>query len=271
LFRTSSKSRRLRWLLTANFALLFIIGASWGFKTNAIATLLPSLLLIYWRITIFQLGRLALLFVLIIVAFFYQFDSGVEAYADVQSFLFTRITVIQGDVAWYVWDKYVSGADLPNYWPTLLAVFGGKLLSLSGLSREKFFEWIHYHYDLLITYVADVPLDQIAGGHSITATPFAEGLVAGGIAGVVFFAVLAGLIVGRTYAFIRSSLLLGQNDRAAIAATYFCFYVFAWLNGGGVVQLVHISVWFALIATLLAFRAMKRLGRKATNIVVLTS
>jgi hypothetical protein len=264
LFRTSSKSRRLRWLLAGNFALLFMIGASWGFKTTGFVVLLPALLMIYWQISLGALLRLVFAFIAAIVFFFYQFDADVEAYADVQSFLFTRVTVIQGDVAWYVWDKYVSGEELPNYWPTLLAVFGGKVLGLFGLSRENFLEWVNFNYDLLITYVAGVPLDQIADGHSITATPFAEGLVAGGVWGVAFFAVLAGWLVGWTYAFIRRSLLLGNNSGAAIASTYFCFYIFGWLNGGGVVQLVHISVWFALIATLLAFKSMKLLGKRAT-------
>ncbi|MFN5995386.1 MAG: hypothetical protein ACK45Y_14970 [Betaproteobacteria bacterium] len=82
LFRRSSKSTRLRWLLGANFALLFVIGASWGFKTTAMVVLLPALLLIYWHITLFQLLRLVLLFVLAIVAFFYQYDADVETYAE---------------------------------------------------------------------------------------------------------------------------------------------------------------------------------------------
>ena len=265
LFRRSSKRKGLRWLLAANFALLFVIGASWGFKTTAFIVLLPALLIIYWRISFGALLGLVLVFLLSIVAFFYQFDVDVETYAEVHTFLFTRITVIQGDVSWYVWDKYVSGEVFPDYWPTLLAAFGDKVLTLFGLSRDNFLEWTLYHYDLMITSIAGVPMDQIANGHSITATPFSEGLVAGGLWGVAFFAVMGGLLVGRMHAFIQRSLQRGHDGRAAIAAMYFCFYIFAWLNGGAVVQLFHISVWIALIATLVAFKAMQVLGRRLTR------
>lgn len=264
LFQKSSKNWKLRWLLAANFALLFVIGASWGFKSTAFIVLLPALLILNWRITLGALLRLVIVFVSLIVIFFFQFDANVEIYADVHTFLFTRITVIQGDVAWYVWDKYISGEEFPNYWPTLLAAFGGNLLTLFGLSRGDFFEWMLYHYDLMITYIAEVPLSQIADGHSITATPFSEGLVAGGLWGVAFFAILGGVIVGRMHAFIQRALQRGHDQRAAIGATYFCFYVFAWLNGGAVVQLFHISVLFALLVTLLVFKAIQQIRKRVT-------
>jgi hypothetical protein len=262
LFRRSSKSNRLRWLLGANFALLFVIGASWGFKTTALIVLLPAMLLIYWRITIYQLVRVGLLFVIVIVAFFYQYDADVETYAEVHTFLLTRITVIQGDVSWLVWDMYINDEVFPPYVPTLIAAVGDKVLTLFGLSRSNFYEWMLFHYDLMITYIAGVPLDQIADGHSITATPFSEGLVASGVGGVAFFALLGGLLVGRMYSFIERALQRGHEARAALAASYFCFYVFAWLNGGAVVQLIHISVWVSLLATLIAFKAMQILGRR---------
>lgn len=261
LFYKTSKKRKFRWLLVGNFTLLFFIGASWGFKTTGFMVLLPALLILYWRITLGTLLMLTAAFVLAITAFFFQFDANVEGYADVSTFLLTRITVIQGDVAWYVWDKYISNEDFPNYWPTLLAAFGGNLMWLFGLSRSDYFKWMHHHYDLMITYIAEVPLQQIENGHTITATPFSEGLVAGGLLGVLFFAVLAGLLVGRTFAFIQRALQRGNDEGAALATTYFCFYIFAWLNGGAIVQLFHISVWFSLMFTMLAFRLIGQFTR----------
>lgn len=259
LYRKSSRSASLRRLLGANFALVFMIGASWGFKSTAFLMLMPALLIIYWRIRVATLIKLALAFLVSLTAFFFLFDAGVEESADAQSFLFRRITVLQGDVSWFMWDQYQSGEVFPNYWPTLLAAFGDKFLGLAGLAREDFYTWTLYHYDLMITYLAGAPLDQIEEGHSITATPFSEGLVAGGVAGVAFFAVFAGLLVGRLHNYIQRSLSRGHDARAAIASTYFCLVVFAWLNGGAVVQLFHISVWFSLAATVLAFKLMRRL------------
>jgi hypothetical protein len=264
LYRKSSRSAALRRLLGANFALVFVIGASWGFKSTAFFVLLPALLIIYWRIRVATLVMLALVFMVSLMAFFFMFDASVEESADAQSFLFRRITVLQGDVSWFMWDQYQSGEVFPNYWPTLFAAFGDKFLDLAGLAREDFYTWTLYHYDLMISYLAGAPLDQIEEGHSITATPFSEGLVAGGVAGVAFFAVFAGLLVGRLHGFIQRSLARGHDARAAIASTYFCFHVFAWLNGGAVVQLFHISVWFSLGATVLAFKLMRRLEHGRT-------
>ena len=260
LYRKSSKRSGLRRLLGANFALVFMIGASWGFKSTAFLVLIPALLIIYWHIGLGTLVKLALAFVFSLMAFFYLFDADVEDYADMQTFLFRRITVLQGDVSWFIWDQHQAGEVFPSYWPTLLAALGDKILGIAGLSRVDFYGWTLYHYDLLITYLAGTPLDQIEEGHSITGTPFSEGLVAGGVAGVAFFAILAGLLVGRLHAFIQRSLARGHDARAAIGATYFTFHVFAWLNGGAVVQLFHVSVWFSLAATAFAFGVMRRLN-----------
>lgn len=264
LYRKSSKSRRLTRLLAANYALVFAIGASWGFKSTAFFVLLPALVVTYWHIGFGALLKLVLAFALSLIAFFYLFDADVEVYTDVQTFLFRRITVLQGDVSWFMWDQYRSREVFPAYWPTLLAAFGDKFLGQFGLSRDDFPTWMLYHYDLMLTYVAGVPLEQIEEGHSITGTPFSEGIVAGGAAGIGFFAVFAGLLVGRLYAFIRRSLAQGNDARAAIGATYFTSYVFAWLNGGAVVQLFHISVWFSIAATVVAFKIMRLLNRQRT-------
>lgn len=262
LFQRTTKGPQLRLLITCNFALLFIIGAAWGFKTTSFMVLLPSLLLIYWRTTFGNLFWLLFIFIITLIFFFYLFDAQDETNPELFTFLLNRITIIQGDVAWYVWDKYISGETFPSYWPTLLAIFGDKILTLFGLSRSNFEEWTLYHYDLLITSIAGVPLVQIENGHSITATPFAEGIVAGGLWGVTFFSIAAGLIVGRLYAYIQRSLMYGQDFRAALASTYFCLYVFSWLNGGAVLQLVHISLWIAFIATFLAYKLIKSFGSK---------
>lgn len=267
LYRKSSKSPRLRRLLGANMALIFVIGASWGFKTTAFFVLLPALLIIYWRVDIGTLIKLGAAFLLSLTMFFFLFDADVEDSADVLGFLFRRITVLQGDVAWFIWDLYQLGETFPDYGPTLLAAFGDKFLGFAGLSRDDFYTWTLYHYDLMITHLAGSPLEQIEEGHSITATPFSEGLVAGGIIGVAFFALLAGLLIGRLHAFIQRALQRGHDASAAIAATYFCSQVFPWLNGGAVVQLFHVSVWFSLAATAVAFQLMRRMDRSRSSML----
>ena len=257
LYRRSSRRADLRRLLAANFIVIFVIGASWGFKSTAVMMLVPALLMLYWKVSIRTLLQGTLVLVICLAIFFYLFDASVEENAQVHTYLFNRITVRQGDLAWYIWDQYVSGEKFPNYWPTLLAALGDKVLTFFGLSRDNFSEWAMYHYDYMLTYLAGVSPEQIEEGHSLTATPFAEGLVAGGMYGVALFALLGGVLVGRLHWFIGRSLGRGDDAYAALGATYFCFYVFGWLNGGAVVQLFHISVWVSVGVTLIAFKLMR--------------
>ncbi len=258
LYSRTSRITPLRMQLTANLAMAFVIGASWGFKSTALFVLMPALLLLNWRIRVGTLIGLCLLFTTVLVVFFQIFDAGVEVDTDVQTFLLRRITVLQGDVAWHIWGLFEDGEVFPTYWPTLLAAFGDTALSMAGLSRVATYEWTGYHYDWMITSLAGATIDQIEEGHSITATPFAEGLVAGGLAGVALFALIGGLLVGRTYIHLDACLRRGHATRAAILSTYFCFYIFPWLNAGAIVQLFHVSLLVSIGSTLLVLKFMRR-------------
>jgi oligosaccharide repeat unit polymerase len=264
LYKRSSQSRSQKILLYANIAVVFVTGASWGFKSTAFIVLMPAIVLIFWDIRLITLAILGMTFGLLLIGFFFLFDAETEGAANVATFLFRRITVLQGDVAWYIWGQYVDGVTFPNYWPTLTAAGTDGLLTIFGLSKENFFEWMAHHYDYMLTYLAGSPIDQIRDGHSVTATPFAEGLIAGGIPGVAFFTVVAGALVGGMYRFIARSLRRGDDGRAAIGATYFCFYIFGWLNGGAIVQLFHLSLLIGLGATILTLQLLRRMRGNAT-------
>lgn len=255
--RTSRRGTLKLWWFS-NLFVVFIIGASWGFKSGAMLGLLPALLLLHWRIRLRTLLKLGAAFAATVTVFFMIFDAGVED-ADVLSFLLRRITVLQGDSAWHMWGLYASGEEFPSYWPTLIAAVGDKTLGLFGLSRDDSYEWMLYHYDWMLTYLTGSQLDKIAEGHSVVATPFAEGLVAGGVAGVAVFAVLAGLLVRWMYRFIERALTRRQDVRATMGATYFCSAVFPWLNGGAIVQLFHISLLISITTTFLVLFVLSRI------------
>jgi len=250
------RGRREKWLWRANAAVIVLAGSTWGFKTTGVFMLLPAILILNWRLPLHRLVALAGFFFASLVIFFYLFDAQLMEDVDVLPFLFTRLTILQGDVAWHVWGLYSQGEQLPNYWPTLLAAVGDTALTIFGVAKEHHAEWMGYHYDWMITFLSGAPLEQIADGHSITATPFAEGIVAGGWAGVTLFSVIAGLLVGRTYYHLDQALATAQSTKAAILATYFCFHIFAWLNGGAITQLFHLSIVVYIVATYLLLEAM---------------
>jgi hypothetical protein len=260
LYMRSTRNWQLKLRLALVFALAFTTGASWGFKTTAIASVMPALLLLNWRVRPVVAVALAGVFIGSLAIFFFLFDQQVEAGAEVQTFLLRRLTVLQGDVAWHIWDMHTSGEEFPNYWTTLSAGIGDKLLAAFGVSRSDPYEWMLYHYDWMLTYLAGSSFEAIEEGHSVTATPFAEGLVAGGLPGLALFAVLAGVLTGLTYRFINDSMRRGQDVRSALGATYCCYYIIAWLNGGAIVQLFHISLLIGFGMTLVLLVALIRTG-----------
>lgn len=260
LYSRSSRTFEMKVRLAIVFLLAFATRASWGFKSTAISALLPALLLLYWRVRPIALIVLGAIFVGTLMLFFQIFDTRDNVGIDMQTYLLRRVTVLQGDVAWYVWGMHEAGESFPSYWQTWMALVGDKLLGVLGVSRTDSYEWMLYHYDWMINYLADVPLETTEEGHSVVATPFAEGLIAGGIGGLALFTVITGVLVGCMYRFVDRALRTGRDVRAAIGATYFCYHLLPWVIAGAIVQLFHISLLISLGATLLAIVVMRRFG-----------
>ncbi|MDP2820537.1 MAG: oligosaccharide repeat unit polymerase [Polaromonas sp.] len=258
LFLRTTKKNSNKIYLFSNMAVAFLIGSTWGFKTTSAAMLLPAFLVMYWSIRIVTMLKLAGFVVFTMLIFFFIFDSEIEGSTDVFSYLLSRVTVIQGDVSWYIWTIYADGEEFPRYFPTLLAAIGDTTLTLFGLDRNDQYNWMLFHYDWMISYLAGIPLEIIAAGHSITGTPFSEGLVAGGVFGVFVISSVAGAIVGLMYRWLGHLLHNGNDIGATICATYFCFNVLPWLNGGAITQLFHISNIVGLIATVLLILIMQK-------------
>jgi hypothetical protein len=259
LYMGSSRSPAQRRWLVANIEVVFAGGLTWGFKSTPITMLLPTLVLLFWRITWVQLAVLGGAGFGLLVALFQFFDADVEVAASAVDFVWRRLTVIQGDVAWKIWDAYVAGEVFPDYWRTLLAVMGDRLMEiLLGLDRIDYVSWVQYHYDLMLTSLAGFSLDIIEGGHSVTATPFSEGVVALGASGIVVFGLIGGALLGLFYCLIRKGLAQGRPMMAALASTYACSAVIPWLNGGAIVQLAHVSTLAGILMLVVAMRVIRR-------------
>ena len=266
-FTQSTKLPRERRLLALNIAICALIGLNWGSKATPLIMLLPSILIIYWKISIRKAMLLASIACLTLMATFMLFDrkdEGLGWVADAAdsslggavTFLGIRATVLQGDVAWYIWDMYEDKQELPPYFPTLYAAIGDRLFSLfSGIQRSDYPRWVKYHYDSLLTATAGVPLDEIfLWGHNVNGTIFSEGIIALGSPGYLVFSIIGGLCTGICFNIIKESMNSGTAIRAALYADYFCLIVFRWLTGGGITQLFHISVFLGIMMTYLLLR-----------------
>ena len=267
-FTKSLKSPRERRLFGLNIAICALIGLNWGSKASPLIMLLPSILIIYWKISIRKVILLASIACLALIAnsmLFDRSDEGLRWAADeagdfslkeAATFVAIRGTVLQGDVAWYIWDMYEDKQKLPPYFPTLYAAIGDRLFSLfSGIQRSDYPRWVKYHYDSLLTATAGVPLDEIfVSGHNVNGTIFSEGIIALGSPGYLLFSIFGGLCAGLSFNIIKEAIDSGSPIRAALSADYFCLIVFLWLNGGGITMLFHISVFLAIMMTYLLIR-----------------
>jgi len=251
LYIKSSKSFIIRGWWLASILLILLLGSAWGFKSAGISMLLPGLLIFYWRVSVGVILRLSIFFIIVMWVLFKIFDSGSAATgSEGISFIITRLTVMHGDASWFAWESYLNGVVFPDYSPTLFAAFGDILLKVGGVDRSNLYEWMTYHYDWMLQYISGIPLEKVDEGHNIVGTAFTEGLVAGGVMGIIFFGILAGIIIGVTYRMLRTCLYRNNWSLAAILAAYFCFNVFPWLIGGSITQLFHISNAFGFLFTL---------------------
>lgn len=247
-----------RKLLVALGLLTFLIGMSWGFKSSGLLVLLPGFVILLWRATLRSVVVYTASSMFVLLAAFMFFDT-VEgsAYESALQFLVARLTVFQGDVSWYLWGQWIDGASFPGYAVTLSVAIGDQLFTLlSGISRDDGERWILVHYGSLLTYVVGYPIEGIQAGHSVTGTPFSEGLIAMGAPGILVFGVLAGVVSGFLYGRIASAMRRQRAIPLALWSNYSVWCAFAWLNGGEIVQLFHISV---IVGAMAAWTLLKTL------------
>jgi len=267
----AGRPRRLRLLLVAGSLTAFVIGLSWGFKSSGLLVVLPGFVVLLWQASMRKVILYAALAVAVIVLSFAWFDTVEDtAYSSALEFLVARLTVFQGDVSWYIWDRWRSGEPLPDYARTLLVAMGDQLFSLiTGITRADSERWVLSHFGSLLTYTVGYPIEGIEAGHSVTGTPFSEGLIAAGWVGIPVFGLGAGLISGFVFRRIERALARSRTVSAALWSNYSVWCLFAWLNGGEIVQMFHISTlvgaalsWILLAQTQQLCGALPRRARR---------
>lgn len=259
---SSKHSKRDQLLVFLNFFIAFLFGASWGFKSTALFILLPSFIILFWKIDTLKFIKFAALTFIIFLVFAGIFDNKSLKFDDInilkthgggnaiESTLY-RLTVLQGDVCWKIWDLHINDQlESVKYYKTLISLIGDKNLNLlAGVNQNNYPEFITYHFGLLITYLCGNSPEAISKGYNVTGTVFSEGIVAGGFGGLLFFSVFAGLLTGLNRNLILEGLYKNNPIITCIAASFFCFQTFSWLNGGGVSALFHISIILGFFVT----------------------
>ena len=242
-----------------------LIALSFGFKSGVVLAFLPAVVVYFWRVSGWLLVPLSGA-ALGGIALGYRFFDGLSDPMVILGRLFYRLTVLQGDVAWKIWDLHLRGEDLPGYLSQLPAIFGDRVFTLvTGIDRSMQLDWVLTHFGLLTTYLSGYPVNIIMAGHNNTATIFSEGVLLGGLSGVLAISVLAGLLTAALYRFIDVCLSRHRYVEASLASSYFVFALMAWLLGGGITAILHISILVGLVTGyfLLKFIEGRRLDASA--------
>lgn len=259
LYLFSSKGLFDKGLLAIALFVGIVLGTTWGYKATGITIILPAVLILFWSTGFLSVAIFSVFALITIIILSFVFDGSGSIYAAISA-LWLRLTVIQGDVSWYVWGLYSSGVEFPEYAQTLLASLGDRFLeNVYGLNRENYEEWVSYHYDLLLNQVAGLPASASLTGHTIVGTPFTEGLIMGGFIGVICMALLSGILSAFVFNKINSNLCKGRGMACAFWATYFCVFLFPWLRGGALVQLFHVSLIVGFTISFLVVFLMAKL------------
>jgi hypothetical protein len=250
-----------RIMILFNLATVFEIGLTWGFKTTALTMILPAVLVLYWgRLTITSVLFLVAASVGVLLGTTIVFDEHYEL-SQMLDQLLARATIIQGDVAWGIWEMQGRGCAWPDYLPTLGPVLGdGRFTQVTGLARDDHDAWIHTHYDLLLTcLIGNSPEHILERGYTLTATPFAKGIAALGVPGYLLFGVPAGILIAINYRLIDRALS-NRVKVAALACAYFAFIMLPLFGSGALVHLFHFSVWASLSASYVLLKLLAAAG-----------
>lgn len=244
--------------------LVSLVALSFGFKSGIVLAFLPAVIAYSWRFSALWIFPLCAAALGAIYLGYLFFDSaGPVTYSNTLVQLWLRLTVMQGDVAWKIWDMHRLGSVFPSYIDTLPAILGDRVASwLTGVDRTTPMAWVLTHFGLLITYLSGYPIDQIMAGHNNTATIFSEGILAGGLPGVFVISAIAGVLTYALYRFIDVCLQRNHLSGAAIAASYFVFGLMSWLLGGGVTAIVHISILVGIVTTYILLRIIEGRTRR---------
>lgn len=243
--------------------LIFILSAlcsiSFGYKASIVLLITPALMILFWKPRLLTLILFPSFGLALIIGGYFLFGIDKVGSSAAPEFsknglieqLTYRIFVLQGELPWKIWGEYVQGHDMPSYFETVKSLLGGRLgRLLFGITPQTPEQIVASNFGMLTTHFAGYPIDGVLAGHNSTATAFSEGVIAGGIAGVVVFSVFAGVVIYVVYQAIDVSLRDKNYILASVFAVYSIFGVMSWLIGGGISTLLHISVIFGFLTSI---------------------
>lgn len=251
-----------KFTLLILFFISGLIGFSWGFKSSAIVVMIPALIVLYMgqKIRIKNIIIMTLLFFSVVNISAYLFDRDNPYKFSLLEFIFLRMTVIEGDTFWKVYDLVKNNEVVPmglNYFTYLIESLGSKFYSLFFSKSPD--ETIQYKFSAYLTYLVSGDIYQATSGeHNLTGTVASEGLLFLGFPGMLLFSIFSGIITGFNIKLIKIFYHSNKPKLLVITAVCFVFLTWSWLKGGGIVTILHISNFIGIILTYILLILLER-------------
>jgi len=219
--------------------LTFVGGLSLGGKASAILAIIPGISVFFcagmkWSVAIIFLFS-AILFT---IAAGLQFDKHLRdgGVGNAASYIGRRAFVLTAQVPYQITQHSLAGRDF-DYMKTLGSAATDTVL-LQYIHPEDLYRY-NFAKAVTATLYPNQKLRVASGRWNVTPTAFTEGFLALGLAFYWLFAVVAAILVWTLATFIRITIQKGALPSAAVLTGYFFFILNAWINSGGLTNLIH--------------------------------
>lgn len=249
-YRSPEKRRRstTAFMLVA-ILLCVVMGVSLGYKSSAVRLIIPFVVAMYWRRTrsrhIVGLGGFAS--IMAIGASYFLENRG----GNSVNYVYNRATLISARTPTFLYNRFPDGLGLDTYLGTTRSAVSDDVVALLGGPDGGTAAYNQYDFSRMVTALEYGELQSIRdGAFNTTSTVFGDGVVALGSPGFIVFSALAGLLVGKNYAFVAHSLHNNQIARASVGLVFFNIALLKWLSSGSPTSVVHIIVVIGVVGTL---------------------
>lgn len=255
LLRMQEENRGFVYYLIAFIIAVTVLGL--GFKALAVTVFLPSIICALYRPNFLSLLKVSGVVLALVVVAAILFDSKNSYNVSVFEFILARVTVLTGDVSWYLWsmsDYNLARFDLSS---TMLGAFGRTPLSFFGVSTQDYL--LNYSYGPALTTFVGRSESTVLSGFTVTGTLFSAALLSFGKTFFFLYSFVSGVFIGMLHFYFSYALKSGRYKMCAVLSSYLVFFVVGWVNSGDIGKLFHIStiVYLAIGYLFLSLMSVK--------------
>ncbi|RNL81624.1 hypothetical protein ED312_18620 [Sinomicrobium pectinilyticum] len=258
------KRLKLDWFFYTCCLFVVIFGFTFGDKTMAITMLLCGLIVLFWQRTrishVFFFGLFSLVILILTGYLFDDFLKG-RSIEGVLDYIEVRAFALSGESSWKVWDLYIHDRVNFDYFSTLLGVLGsGLIYFLLGISKYSVIAYKFNFGTAVTALLYPGAIDLINSGlWNITPTAYVEGLLAGGIIGIIIFGIFGGIVFAHIYRKISKGFYTKNYAKVSIFVVYFVNAYSAWLMSGGITTLFHPVTIMGILAAYYVIRMFEKI------------